>query len=249
MRLRSFCAVASSDPPLERRGCRSRGRSARAEPGGAPVRLCCGVPTAGGQGRRRRRFEDSADRCVSPRGPVHTRGEHSGQAGDPKRLATAPKPTADRHPIGPWPPCDGPTGHASPSDRRRPAWLDELDPRSGPAVALRWASARLDLDAWLVIDDRVDAELALKDRLLDRAPRRRLRRRRPATRSSRWRSEVLELDHRRLAGTTTPMRAQSRRRSVPPRPPDHATATSSAVGRVGGTRWTRPAGWSRRTCA
>ena len=42
-----------------RNGARSRGRSARAKPGGAPVRLCRGVP--GGPGRRGRRL-----RAVSP---------------------------------------------------------------------------------------------------------------------------------------------------------------------------------------
>jgi len=51
------------------------------------------------------------------------------------------------------------------SDEEAPAWLDELPLKPGPP----WLSMGLhplDLDTWLVLDDRFEAELALKRRLL-----------------------------------------------------------------------------------
>ncbi len=56
-----------------------------------------------------------------------------------------------------------------PSETVAPAWLDELDPKVGPPW-LSMGIRTLDLDDWLVLDDRHRTELDLKRRLLSEQP-------------------------------------------------------------------------------
>lgn len=62
-----------------------------------------------------------------------------------------------------------PVEPSAPSHEPFPAWLDELDLRVGPPW-LSMGIRALDLDGWLVLDDRFDAELDLKHRLLSVRP-------------------------------------------------------------------------------
>ena len=95
-------------------------------------------------------------------GPCTREGEHSGQRRRvPKRVQPRrPRPILARV--------------ASAHSPRRPSWLDELDLKAGPPW-LSMGIRTLDLDRWLVVDDRYADRARSQAPPAVRAPRRRVR--------------------------------------------------------------------------
>ncbi len=166
--------------------------------------------------------------------PCTREDEHSGERRESSKAGSARgRPTAH-------------TGGVATPVPSAPAWLDELDLKAGPPW-LSMGIRTLDLDRWLVVDDRFADELDLKRRLLSERPddvfAARPRPSMPAPRCSSWSPSWLAVHHPDVLPRPEPVA-----RSVP-QGPDRATGSGVAGVRTGGTRWMRQGGWCRRTCA
>jgi hypothetical protein len=130
----------------------------------------------------------------------------------------------------------------SPSGSPAPTWLDELDLKVGPPW-LSMGIRTLDLDDWLVVDDRFDDELDLKRRLLSERPNDVFAARPGALDAS---TEVLELITAWLATHHPDLPPPPDR---PPPPPAELGGSTDREDREGSTRWMRLGGWCRRISA